>query len=422
VKIVILGLSVTSSWGNGHATTYRSLIHGLAARGHQILFLERDVPWYAGNRDQPYMRDAGIELYFGLEDLASRFERSVRTADLVIVGSFVPEGAAVGRWAISTARGVTAFYDIDTPVTLAKLESGDHDYLSPDLVSQYDLYLSFTGGPTPRHIERRYGSPMARVLYCSVLPQIYCPEKRPYRWDLGYLGTYSSDRQPVLERLLLEPAREWRRGRFNVTGPLYPDTIRWPRNVTRTVHLEPPLHRAFYASQRFTLNVTRELMVEAGYAPSVRLFEAGACGVPVVSDYWEGLETLFEPGKEILIAESAEDTLRYLRDLPEQKGRTIGARARARVMAEHTPERRAAQLESYFQEARANRQDYVLTASTRANGNRKYPRRTAAGGAAGATPGEIPSNGSLKQQPSGAGQGTGRPPRPAAPAARERCG
>ena len=219
VKIVILGLSVTSSWGNGHATTYRGLIRGLHAHGHEILFLERDTPWYAGNRDQPGMAEAQIEIYSSVTEPMARFEPQVRTADLVIVGSFVPEGIAVGEWVQSVAGGVTAFYGIDTPVTLAALESGACEYLTPALVRRYALYLSFTGGPVLRHIERQYQSPMARVLYCSVDTQLYYPEQREDLWDLGYLGTYSSDRQPVLQRLLLEPARRWPAGRFAVAGP-----------------------------------------------------------------------------------------------------------------------------------------------------------------------------------------------------------
>ncbi|HJT87811.1 MAG TPA: glycosyltransferase, partial [Bryobacteraceae bacterium] len=306
--IVILGLSVTSSWGNGHATTYRGLIRGLARRGHRVLFLECDVPWYADNRDQPHPPGATTELYGGLDDLVARFEQPVRDAALVIVGSFVPDGARVGQWVTSVARGTTAFYDIDTPVTLAALNNGEHRYLTPALIRRYHLYLSFTGGPTLRFLENHYGSPMARVLYCSVDPEHYRPLPRSCRWDLGYLGTYSGDRQPALERLLLKPARKWRKGRFAVVGPLYPEDLRWPANVFRQVHLSPAQHAAFYSSQRFTLNITRAAMKDAGYSPSVRLFEAGACGVPVISDWWEGLDSIFAIGKEVLVASSADDT------------------------------------------------------------------------------------------------------------------
>ena len=381
MKIVILGLSVTSSWGNGHATTYRSLIRGLRARGHEILFLERDAPWYAGNRDQPGMAEAAISIYASVDELMSRFERHVRTADLVIVGSFVPDGIAVGEWVTSVAKGVTAFYDIDTPITLDRLENETADYITRGLVARYGMYLSFTGGPTLRRIESRFGSPMARALYCSVDPRFYYPEVRKPRWDLGYLGTYSSDRQPVLERLLLEPSRGWPEGRFAVAGPAYPEEIRWPHNVSRIFHLEPKLHRAFYTFQRYTLNVTRALMVNAGYSPSVRLFEAAACGVPIISDYWQGLDTVFDLGKQVLVSTSPDDTLRYLRDISEAERRAIGAAACTRVLAEHTLTHRAAQIENYYQEALRNH-DYVLVDSTRRNGHgRQHHHRTTAGSA-----------------------------------------
>src|SRR4051812_35521314 len=212
--IVILGLTVTSSWGNGHATTYRSLIRGLAARGHRVLFLERDMDWYAGNRDEPQPRGARTELYESFEELTARFEREITEAALVIVGSFVPEGRRVGEWVTSIARGIPAFYDIDTPITLSKLADRSADYITPELVPCYKLYLSFTGGRALRLIESHYRSPMARPLYCSVDTEQYRPEVCPQRWDMGYLGTYSADRQPALEGLMLEPARRWMDGRF----------------------------------------------------------------------------------------------------------------------------------------------------------------------------------------------------------------
>jgi spore maturation protein CgeB len=348
LRIVILGLSITSSWGNGHATTYRSLVRELSARGHEVLFLERDVPWYAANRDllaPPYAR---IELYSSVGELQARFGDEVRQADVVIVGSYVPEGVAVGEWVTTTARGITAFYDIDTPVTLAKLAQGDTEYVSPALVRRYDLYLSFTGGPTLERLEKEYGAPRARPLYCAVDPKLYFPERREARWALGYLGTYSPDRQPALTALLLEPARRWAQGRFVVAGPQYPPTIAWPANVCRIEYLPPDEHRAFYTEQRFTLNITRADMVQAGYSPSVRLFEAAACATPIISDLWEGLETFFVPGAEILIARDPEEALHYLREVPETERTTLGLRARARVLAEHTAAHRAAALESYI--------------------------------------------------------------------------
>lgn len=344
--IVILGLSITSSWGNGHATTYRSLARALHDRGHRVLFLERDVAWYAENRDLPDPPFCRTALYANIAELG-RYAAEVRDADLVIVGSFVPDGAEVGRWVTRTARGVRAFYDIDTPITLARLSRGDADYLTRDLVPAYDLYLSFTGGPAPERLEREFGAPMARSLYCSADPDCYFHEPVQVRWDLGYMGTYSDDRQPTLERLLLEPARQWRDGRFAVVGPMYPTHLRWPPNVWRDQHLSPRQHRGFYSAQRFTLNVTRADMVALGYSPSVRLFEAAACATPIITDGWNGLETIFEPGREILVALGTNDVLAMLHELSEEERRHIGARARERVAREHTAAHRAAQLEAY---------------------------------------------------------------------------
>jgi len=345
LDIVFLGLSITSSWGNGHATTYRGLLRALAERGHRVLFLERDLPWYASNRDLPHPSFCRVEVYPDLATLRARHAASVREADLVVVGSYVPEGIDVGRWVQRVARGVTAFYDIDTPVTMARLRSDQCDYLSRQLVPGYRLYFSFTGGPMLETIERTYHSPAARALYCSVEPELYAPRRGVRKIDLGYLGTYSADRQPALERLMLGPARRWSEGKFAVAGPQYPETIRWPANVSRVDHLPPPEHARFYAAQRFTLNITRADMVRAGWSPSVRLFEAAACAVPVVSDVWPGLEEIFLPGREILLARSSSDVLSLVRELPETERVQVGRRARARVLAEHTPTHRAITLE-----------------------------------------------------------------------------
>jgi spore maturation protein CgeB len=351
MKIVILGLSITSSWGNGHATTYRGLVRELAARGHDVLFLERDRPWYASNRDLRRFPHAQVALYGSVSELGRRYGGAVRAADAVIVGSYVPQGIAVGEWVLKHAEGVTAFYDIDTPVTLAQLKRDQADYISCALVPRYDLYLSFTGGPTLRRIEEEFGSPRARPLYCSVDPQAYFPEPHAPKWYLGYLGTFSADRQPALEKLLLRPAARWSDARFVVAGAQYPKAIRWPRNVDRIEHLPPKRHRVFYNRQRFTLNITRADMIAAGYSPSVRLFEAAACGVPIVTDTWPGLETFFVPGLEVFTARTTEDILRLLQKTPREVACAVGANAREKVLARHTAAHRAQELETYLHEA-----------------------------------------------------------------------
>lgn len=347
LKITILGLSITSSWGNGHATTYRGLVRALAARGHEVVFLERDMPWYASNRDLPQPPWGRTHLYASLAELRDRHAGELRDSDLVLVGSYVPEGVQVGQWARQTAPGPCGFYDIDTPVTLAKLERGDFEYLAPELIPGYDIYLSFTGGPLLEHLERKLGSPCARPLYCSVDPDLYYPAPAAIQWDMGYLGTYSDDRQPTLDRLLVEPARRWRQGRFVLAGPQYPAAIDWPPNLRRIEHLPPARHREFYCAQRVTLNVTRQDMVRAGYSPSVRLFEAAACGRCILSDAWDGLNCFFEPGREILVARTTEEALDCLRSISDEELGDIGRRARRRVLAAHTAQHRAWELEQH---------------------------------------------------------------------------
>ncbi len=351
MRIVIVGLSITSSWGNGHATTYRSLVSGLAEMGAEVLFLEQDQPWYRDHRDLPRPPYCAVALY-GPGGLAGHAE-ALAGADLVVVGSYVADGCQACRLVQAAARGVTAFYDIDTPVTLAALGEGRCEYLTPALIPGFDLYLSFTGGPTLREIERRFGARAARALYCSADPASNAPDPDAApAIDLGYLGTYGADRQPTLEALLCEPARRWPAGRFDVTGPQYPADIAWPPNVERGDHAPPDMHRLFYTSQRWTLNVTRADMVRAGWSPSVRLFEAAACGTPIITDWWEGLDTLFRPGEEIVVARGPEDVLHTLREVPDAERRAIAARARARVLGGHTGRHRAGELLRYVREVR----------------------------------------------------------------------
>jgi spore maturation protein CgeB len=345
LNIVFIGLSITSSWGNGHATTYRGLLRELARRGHDVTFLERDVPWYAAHRDLPKPGYCALGLYESRGDLEREYKALIRSADAVIVGSYVPEGVDVGYWATRHAEGKTAFYDIDTPVTLAKLEKADFEYLSPDLIPRFNLYLSFTGGPTLERLENRFGAQRAQPLYCSFDPDLYYPEPAQVKWDLGYMGTYSADRQPPLQRLLIEPARTLPKNRFVVAGPQYPKDVDWPQNVERIEHLPPVGHRQFYNSQRYTLNITRADMIAAGYSPSVRLFEAAACGTPIISDWWQGLDEFFDVGSEIYVARSADEVRQLLSEVGEEERRQVGLRARERVLREHTATHRAQQLE-----------------------------------------------------------------------------
>ncbi|MGI6852733.1 CgeB family protein [Mesorhizobium sp. 1B3] len=346
LRIVFIGLSLSSSWGNGHATTFRALMRALQRRGHELVFLERDVSWYARNRDLTDPEFCELRYYDTVADLLGRYGATIRSADAVIIGSYVPEGVAVIDQVAGLATGRLCFYDIDTPVTLAKLSAGEHDYIANRQVQLFDTYFSFTGGPTLRRLEREYGARRALALYCSVDSDRYRNTGEPHRWDLGYLGTYSPDRQEILERLLIEPARRMPGRRFVVAGPLYPPEIDWPGNVERIEHLPPQDHPSFYSRQRFTLNVTRADMIAAGWSPSVRLFEAAACGTPVISDVWNGLGDFFPLGEAILTASSSAAVVRILQTTSSAARAKLAARALTKVLAEHTAAVRARELEA----------------------------------------------------------------------------
>ena len=359
--LVVLGLSLSSSWGNGHATTFRALLRGIAAEGKRVLFLERDVPWYASNRDLPEPDFCTLEYYSSVPDLIDRFATQLCSAGAVMIGSYVPEGPAVIDAVAALQPAHLSFYDIDTPVTLAKLARGDEEYLERRQIPLFDIYFSFSGGPTLKRLEQEFGAQSAVDLYCSVDDAHYRPTGEALEWDLGYLGTYSPDRQPTLERLLLEPARRLPHKRFVVAGPQYPDGIDWPANVERIEHLPPAEHPSFYSRQRFTLNVTRADMIAAGWSPSVRLFEAGACATPVISDYWDGLGELFPIGEALMVARDADEVVEVLENTTDAHCRTIAAAAQRVVLAEHTGRARARHLLSALGFARASGADELTT-------------------------------------------------------------
>jgi spore maturation protein CgeB len=359
-EIVFIGLSLSSSWGNGHATTYRALLRGLAAIGETVLFLERDVPWYAGSRDLPDPDFCELQFYSSVEELAQRFRMRIARAKAVIVGSYVPDGINVLDLVLEQARGLKAFYDIDTPITLAALEKGVEDYIAIRQIPCLDLYCSFTGGPTLKHLARSFGARRPRALYCTVDESQWRPIATEPRWDLGYLGTYSPDRQPALDRLLLEPARRMPEMRFVVAGPQYPPSIDWPTNVERLEHVAPGNHAAFYAAQRFTLNVTRAPMVAAGWSPSVRLFEAAACGTPIISDRWDGLTELLPEHDAILIADTTEAVVSALGGVTKLDRHRMAQRARSIVLNNHTGAARARELLHHINTVAAESRDNTV--------------------------------------------------------------
>jgi spore maturation protein CgeB len=348
MKLTIFGLSITSSWGNGHATTFRALCEALHRRGHKIVFFEHNLEWYQNNRDLPEPSYCNVKIFASWQEILPTVRAELRDTDVAMVGSYFPDGIAALEEVFSSNVPVKTFYDIDTPVTVRSLtEHGRAEYLLKEHLPELDIYFSFTGGPMLRRLEQELGAPFAVPLYCSVDPEKHreLPANPRFACDMSYMGTYAPDRQPKIDELLCAPACELSQQKFIVAGPQYPAEIAWPGNVERIMHLNPRYHAELYSSSRITLNVTRREMVLAGYSPSVRLFEGAACAATIASDNWPGLETFLSPGREILLPVGSDDVVRFLRDYDPSELRRIGRAARERVLASHTSDVRAGEFE-----------------------------------------------------------------------------
>ena len=354
MKLVIFGLTLSSSWGNGHATLWRGLIRALTRRNHDVVFFERDAPYYAKHRDLAELPGARLVLYREWPQIAGRARSEAQRADVTVITSYCPDAKSAAALLREAASGaVSVFYDLDTPVTLARLEAGEAvDYLPEEGLRDFDLVLSYTGGAALEALRDRLGARRVAPLYGHVDPQAHRPAPRDERFsaDLSYLGTYAPDRQPALETLFVEPARRRPAQRFVLGGSGYPSDFPWSGNIWFVRHVAPPEHPPFYSSSRLTLNVTRRDMAAMGFCPSGRLFEAAACATPVLSDAWEGIEQFFTPGEEILLAGSAEEATAALDLAPAELAR-IGRAARERALDEHTSDCRANQMLCLLEDA-----------------------------------------------------------------------
>lgn len=348
MHVVIFGLTVSSSWGNGHATLWRSLIKAMLRRGHTVAFFEKNVPYYEAERDLSCLPEGGeLYLYDDFNRVRGRARREVDAADLALCTSFCPDGVKACDVILESKAAIKAFYDLDTPVTLAAVSAGESPaYLPAQGLSEFDVVLSYTGGLALEELQSRLGARMVAPLYGSVDPENHRPvaAQDEYRSALSYLGTYAEDRQVTLQRLFVEPAERLRGERFLIGGAQYPASFLLASNVSLIRHVPPAMHSAFFSSSRTTLNVTRSAMARYGYCPSGRLFEAAACGVPLLSDSWEGLEDFFTPDEEILRVDSTDSVVQAL-SLTDGELRSMARLARERALSEHTGECRVRELE-----------------------------------------------------------------------------
>jgi spore maturation protein CgeB len=346
MNLCIFGLTISSSWGNGHATLWRGLCRQLARLGHRVTFFERDVSYYSRHRDLREPDGCRLCLYRSWPEVEADAAAELDGSDVAMVTSYCPDAIPASQMVSSAGNVLRVFYDLDAPVTLASLEAGEPvDYLPREGLADFDLVLSFTGGRALAELSRRLGARRVAPLYGSVDPDVHQPRSAvgERAVDLSYLATYAADRQDAVDRLFLAPARRLPERSFLLGGSLYPAEVAWPDNVERIEHVPPGRHPAFFASSRLTLNATRSSMARMGYCPSGRLFEAAACGAAIVSDWWQGLDEFFEPGREILVARSTDDVLEFLAR-PDRELAAIGAAARRRALTDHTAERRARQM------------------------------------------------------------------------------
>lgn len=359
MKITIFGLTISSSWGNGHATPYRAIVRALSQLGHAVTFFEKDVPYYAAHRDLPGYPNCDIILYESWNDIREVAIRTASASDVVLTASYCPEGTRINDEVLDLAGPVKVYYDLDAPVTLSRLRN--HlavEYVRPDQLSEFDLVLSWTGGQALEELASQWGARLVRPLFGCVDADAYRRQSplREFECALSYMGTYAQDRQEKLNSLFLEPSRRRKDLRFLLAGSLYPWSWQWGENVTKLEHVPPSQHPALYSSSRWTLNITRADMAASGYCPSGRFFEAAACGTPILSDWFDGLDHFFEPGEEIIVANSAEDVLDVM-DMGEQAIGKMAQRARQRTLDQHTGRHRAQELLKWCEQAKSNSRD-----------------------------------------------------------------
>jgi spore maturation protein CgeB len=356
MKFAIFGLTISSSWGNGHATLWRGLCKALVKLGHEFIFFERDVPYYASTRDwptlPPSLGDSKLVLYSDWATVESRVRRELIHCDAAIVSSYCFDAQAATDAVLDAQHPLSVFYDLDTPVTLDALRAGKQvPYVPWRGLRDFDLVLSYTGGAALEALRSDLCAHRVRALYGHVDPDVHQPVDSVARYKavLSWLGTYSADRQTMLEELFVGPARLRPTQKFLIGGAQYPEHFPWSSNVYFVQHLPPQEHAAFFSSSRLTLNVTREPMARMGWCPSGRLFEAAACGAAVLSDEWCGLDDFYTPGEQVLVAHDGADTLAAL-DMSDAQLQAIGRAARERTLDEHTSQHRARQLIHYLEE------------------------------------------------------------------------
>lgn len=355
MRLTFFGSSLVSAYWNGAATYYRGLIRALHELGHEITFCEPDAYGRQERRDLEDDPDYARVVVYRSED-----ERDRLVGDALATSDWVIKCSGVGRWdeelEAAIARGGadagarTAFLDVDAPATLGRMRGDPADPFRA-LVPLFDHVLTYGGGPPVVSEYSSWGARNCTPIYNGLDPEEHRPAERTRapEFDLLFMGNRLPDREARVEEFFIRAAELRPDARFALGGEGWADKP-MPPNVELLGHVPTARHNEVNASARLVLNVHRESMVENGWSPATRMFEAAGAAACQITDAWVGLEDFFAPGREILVADGAEDVARYVAEITEADAVRIGAAARKRALSSHTYRERARLLDSVLRD------------------------------------------------------------------------
>lgn len=346
MKLCIFGHTISSSWDGRHASVWRGLCRALARCGHRVVFFERDHLQLAAQRDMPHPEGCDLRIYRDWDDVRAMAARELADADAGMVTSRCPDARAASQLVLEAGLSVAAFYDLESPRTVARRRAGQTiEHVGPEGYRPFDVVLSYAGGPVLLDLVELLGARRVETLFASLDTSIHQPDgpSPEFTARASFLGPYTRDLHEMLDRLFFEPSRRLSQVQFALGGGGVPDSLLLPSNLHRVGPIALDRQAAFYCSSRITVSVTPREMARAGHCPPARMFAAAGCGVPVLSDAWDGIEVFFEPGREIFVAGSTEEAMDVV-CLPDEELARVGRAARERALAEHTAEARARRL------------------------------------------------------------------------------
>lgn len=356
MNIFVFGSSITSSYWNGAATYYRGIYRNLAQLGHHVSFAEPDIYGRQQRRDPGDYSYVESIVYSTPAELPEMYSRAA-AADLIIKHSGVGADDAVLEDAV--ARGIEtdalrAFWDVDAPATLARVEHDPDPFRA--LISDYDFIFTYGGGPPVVEHYLRLGARNCYPVYNGLDPETHHPVSKDFSLDcdLVLIANRLPDRERRVEQFFIRAAELAPDLRFILGGEGWGDK-RLPSNMRWIGHVPTGDHNRVNCSARMVLNLNRDSMAQVGFSPPTRVFEAAGAGVCLITDAWVGIEKFFEPGKEILIANSAEDIVRLLRSTSVEQAAKIGTSMRLRALRDHTYAQRAAQVSELLGKAAPQR-------------------------------------------------------------------